>query len=389
MTHLLDSLVQWHDADKTWCERILFIDASGDNVACIRIELDSKNQDKMSRPFWRSKTDLEQALAKAEARVLEKDPFLRPPMDPKKLSKKMKKRWAKNCKAIETIIDDPQKQFGTPAQRRGSVSEAARASGLSRKHIYRLLWKYWKGGQTPQCVLINYKKCGGKKRRFLGGKKRGPRSAREIQENRRIGLVITNTDKPRILRGIDKYCNNPKERTRKQSLDLLLREQFSSGGEVVNGVWVPTLKSEDELLSERQLKYLQENNRDPEREGKGRDGEKGFALTGRAITGNTETQLSGPGALAQMDSTIEPRPIEMLRWGRQYAADDASSMADSIPAPAPAPHEAAPDNIIPMNPSQAPSAEPAPSEAPRAVESEFTRKLRAKLNRHTEESRQQ
>ncbi len=118
----------------------------------------------------RTKEALDQAFIKDLTRVLEKDPFLRPPVDPKSLSKEMKARWERNWKAIEEIVADPSRVLNH-SNRRGDISKAARDSGVNRRTIYRLLWKYWKGGQTPRCVLPDYHECGGKSRKFKGGKK--------------------------------------------------------------------------------------------------------------------------------------------------------------------------------------------------------------------------
>jgi hypothetical protein len=300
MTYSCNSLLQWHDQDKVWLERVLWIDPNGKSVLCLHIE--PNKPDQCSWPFLRTKEALDEAFIKDLTRVLEKDPFLRPPVDPKSLSKEMKARWERNWKAIEEIVADPSRVLNH-SNRRGDISKAARDSGVNRRTIYRLLWKYWKGGQTPQCVLPDYHECGGKSRKFKGGKKRGRRSALEVQENRRIGLIITEKVKARIVRGLKRHYNHDKGLTLEQAYDSILKDEFCDGGEIKDGVWVPTLKAEEEVPSLRQVKYIFYQTRDPEAETTSRQGENTFALTGRAITGNTETQVSGPGAVAQMDAT--------------------------------------------------------------------------------------
>jgi putative transposase len=295
-----NSLLQWHNDDKVWLERVLSVDPITENVLCVRIE--PQNPDLSSWPFLRSKAALDEAIVADQARALERDPFLRPPVDPNKLSKEMKARWERNWKAIEDIVGDPRKMVNH-RKRRGQISKAARENGVNRRTVYRLLWKYWKGGQTPQCVLPDYRECGGKTRKFKGGKKRGRRSAREAEENKRIGLVITDKLKARILRGLKRHYNSEKGLTLEQAYDLMLKDEFCDGGELKNGVWVPTLKGEDEIPSLRQVKYIFYQARDPETETTSRQGENTFALTGRAITGNSETEVSGPGAIGQMDAT--------------------------------------------------------------------------------------
>jgi putative transposase len=300
MKYSCNSLLQWHDQDKIWLERVLWIDPNGKNVLCLRIE--PQNPDLSSWPFLRTKEALDEAVDKDQGRVLEKDPFLRPPVDPKRLSGEMQARWEKNWKSIEGIVAEPRKMVNH-RNRRGEVSKSARENGVNRRTIYRLLWKYWKGGQTPQCVLPDYRECGGKKRQCKGGKKRGRRSALEVEKKTKIGLVITDKLKVRIQRGLKRHYNKEKGLTIEKAYDLMLEDEFCDGGELKNGVWVPTLKGEDEVPSLRQVKYIFYQARDPEAETTSRQGENTLALTGRAVTGNSETEVSGPGAVAQMDAT--------------------------------------------------------------------------------------
>jgi putative transposase len=298
MMYSYNSLLQWHDHDSCWLERVLWVDPVGEDVLCLRIEKSDPDQE--SWPFLRSKTALNQAFENQEARSLEKDPFLKPPVDPKKLSKEKAERWEKNLRAVQAVIDNPLIIFDRKQWR---VSYAARESGLNRRTVYRLLWKIWKGGQTPQCVLPDYKECGGKKRNFKGGKKRGRRNALEIEADKKIGLVITEKLEGLIRRGIKRHYNKSQGLTLKQSYLNLLADEFCSGAELVNGVWIPTLKSNEELPSQRQVEYIFYKYRDPEHEKQAREGENSLVLTGRAITGNTETQVFGPGSIGQMDAT--------------------------------------------------------------------------------------
>jgi hypothetical protein len=161
MTYSYNSLLQRHDQVKTWLERVPWIDPNSKDVLCLRIQL--KTPDSCDRPFLRTKDALDDAVAKGDARVLENDPFLRPTVDPDFLSKKMMAQWEKDWKSIKDIVADPRKMVNH-RNRRTEISKTARENHMNRWTIYRLLWKYWKGGQTQQCLLPDYRQCGGKTR---------------------------------------------------------------------------------------------------------------------------------------------------------------------------------------------------------------------------------
>ena len=304
MKYSRSCLVQWHDQNGEWLERVLEIDTVTEELACIRVGEASELLKTGARPFWRTKESLERALDEERARVVDnrKDPYLKPPVDPKKLSLGRRREWETICEAMKPIVNDPKHRILRTGKKGGGlVVTAAAAAGVTRRTIYRLLLKFWKGGQTMQCFLPDYGSNAGKTRQFKGGKKRGRRNLIEKKEGHKMGISIKPAKGELIFASLKRHFVG--ETTFRQAYDLMIIDLYCDPGEVRDGVLVPVPRATEEIPTLKQAHYIYQKGKDPEHEAKVREGSKFFNLKGRAITGNTESRLAGPGEVGQMDAT--------------------------------------------------------------------------------------
>jgi putative transposase len=300
-----NSLLRWSSDTESWLERVLWVDEEDGQVVVFRIELEQGGKTKTSRawPFWRPKAELDGALKTGSVRIMAKDPLLRPAVAAETLKEEARQHWEKVQKALHPITNDPARNiFRSRRERRGLVAEAAKSAGVHRTTVYALLVKFWRGGQTPQCLLGDYRACRGQTRRCRGGKKRGRPDALEATVGHKIGPALTEGIEKLLRRGRDKFYNKG-AKTLKLAYDLTLGEFFNDDLELKDGVWTPVLKPASELPKFRTFLYVHRKHRDPEKEAKDREGLKSFELKGRALRRNTETELLGPGQLGQMDAT--------------------------------------------------------------------------------------
>lgn len=287
-------LLEWNENGSRWLERVLFVDVASGSAVFVRMDL--KALTKRSWPFWRTAEEIKSAAKNIT--VLEKDPYRRAPVDPAHMKTKAGQRWEKWCGVIDSIVANPA-IFGSRHQRRGIVAKVSKSSGLDRTLIYRQLWKYWKGGQTPQCLLPDGKP--EKTRQFKGGKKRGRKSALEQETGKQIGIAITAEVESKICEGIKQFYTG--ENTLWDAYVFTLAHHFHAGYEEQDKVLVPIVKDRAEIPTYDQFLRIYYKHRDARAEGKAREGEKSFNLKGRAIFGKSETAAFGPGVDAQIDWT--------------------------------------------------------------------------------------
>jgi putative transposase len=317
-----NALLQWHASGSQWLERVLFVDPIGKEA--VFVGLDQKLKISKGWPFWRSFEEIDEKAKNGDFHVLspELDTFLRPPVDRELMEKKDKARkekkdkaesekdkggvehWDKVSAAVQAVHDDPKQSiFRGRKKRKGIITMLAQACGLHRSRVYPLFRKFWGGGQTPQCLLPD--PCGnpGATRQFKGGAKRGRKSAQEKKNETSIGIVMTAEVEAQLLKGIKKYYQQDGANTLDDAYALTMAEFFNAGFETQDGIDVPVLKSKEELPTFRQFYRVYEKHRDAKTEAIGREGENSFQLNGRAITGNTELSIMGPGVVGQIDWT--------------------------------------------------------------------------------------
>src|SRR6266702_939075 len=191
------------DDGKTCTERILLIDPSGDFF--VTIDIDRKN--KHALPVWKTREEIESALATGSAKIAASDPWAvlllheDKPLEDKRLEKRRIMRqkhrdraWA----AIEPLVKDKSGRLFDPRQRGELIAELMRkgieedAKKARKGGIYDSLRRYWQGGQTKNALLPFFGECGatGKERVGRDHKLGRPSDLARIG-NTPAGIILT------------------------------------------------------------------------------------------------------------------------------------------------------------------------------------------------------
>lgn len=175
-----------------------------------------------------------------------------------------------------------------------------------RKTIYRLVYRYWAFGMTPNAFLGKYVNSGapGVDREFLGEKKAG-RPARYLGEVvSKTTKKLTVDDKKIIKIGYALYKNNG---TRliidayHKMLEHFYRKEVPSPDGSAGGA---PLKQLDQVPSPAQFSYWGKKAFDAMDVKRGRKGETKWAMDHRPIVGNAYHGLRGPCHRFEIDATI-------------------------------------------------------------------------------------
>lgn len=290
-------LLEWSNGGSRWLERVLYVDIKTGSAVFLRLDL--KEPKKKSWPFWRHADQIK--AADKCIKLLTVDPYLRQPVDQSNLSVAQRLRYEKNWAAIQPIVDNSTLNiFGTRKERAGIVARAEKESGIHRTTIYDLLWRFWKGGQSPQCVLPDYRP--GMKREFRGGKKRGRKSAVEKETGQQVGIVVTADVKEMIREGIRMFFTESSSNSLHDAYVLTLADKWNVGYQLQDGILVPIVAPLDAIPTFRQFSNIYYAERNAKEEAIGRQRENSFNLKGRATLGKSETSVLGPGE-GQIDWT--------------------------------------------------------------------------------------
>lgn len=311
----VNSLLQWVREDEDGAEvfvveRILHIDESATDIATIDVD------DRRAEPVWRKRDEIEAAIETKEVVLLQVDhrsppPFSESDLNSPKYAKIKEKR--EEAMAVISFLFGAENAVRMlfPRERAALVAEAVRRFGLYRKTVYRIVRRWWQGGQTPNAVLGRYYRSGGPgKSRKPGEKKRGRRSL--IKKRLKVDTGGNVGDKwlDIIKRGGDYYYKHRRIKSMTAAYKATLARFCNKGFLPPNemGVREPILPDpvKGEIFSFIQFKYhyLQHLNGDLEGALKARLGTRRFNLRHRALRGNSTSQAPGPGALYQIDCTL-------------------------------------------------------------------------------------
>ena len=171
-------------------------------------------------------------------------------------------------------------------------------SGETVANLYRHLGRYWQRGKTPDAFLPGYSASGGR------GKNRVGRADAREEDPSEFGKNLTPADLVNFEAAIRKYYLTRREPDLPSVYDRLLGDSYSILETDENGKEKSRLLPKGEIPSLRQFRYWYSKNRNLKEEAEKRKGEKGFELTGRAITGKNDFGMMGPGSQYQVDATI-------------------------------------------------------------------------------------
>lgn len=186
------------------------------------------------------------------------------------------------------------------------ISAHAKAKGLPRKTLYRLLYRYWLFGSTKNALLPNYLSSGarGKTRTFVKGKISGrpPKYLGLVTETR--AKILTDDDKAAIKIGYALYKDNKVKCVTDayiRTLNKFYRVTHSVPGFSDDDI---ILKPLHELPKLTQFQYWGKKAFDEITVLRSRKGERKWAKDHRALTGRANQGLFGPCHRYEIDATI-------------------------------------------------------------------------------------
>jgi len=197
------------------------------------------------------------------------------------------------------------KQIYLPGKLGPIIAAYASKINKPKKTIYRLVYRYWAFGMTPNAFLGKYIHSGapGVEREYSGEKKAG-RPARYLGEESQTTKKLTEDDKRIIKIGYTLYKNNG---TRliidayNKMLDHFYRVEVASPDGSCGGA---PLKQLDQVPSPTQFSYWGKKAFDAMDVMRGRKGETKWAMDHRPIVGNAHHGLRGPCHRFEIDATI-------------------------------------------------------------------------------------
>lgn len=181
-----------------------------------------------------------------------------------------------------------------------SISEEHKISESSVKRIFS---RFFERGMNKNSLLTQYSKSGGKgKERNLGLSKTG-RPKKYNDENKKSGINITDDIKIIFQHGIDKFYNNKKMNSLRETYIEILKEYFSYKY-IENGEMKYSLIGEDKLPTYGQFYYWFRKNKGDINNIINRQSENDFNLKERPLLSNSIIETVGPGTRFQIDATV-------------------------------------------------------------------------------------
>ena len=176
------------------------------------------------------------------------------------------------------------------------IKEAVEASNKSERTIYNYLAAYWQRGKCKNALLPSYHKSGAPGvERKSGAKKRGRPNKYQISTS----FNITESDKKNILSTLRKYYLTGDKESLAYAYIKLQSEYYSKTNEDTG---------EEELVEPyptiEQFQYWKNKLLDTTLISKRREGELFYKKNLRPIYSTTASQVSGPGAVYEIDATI-------------------------------------------------------------------------------------
>lgn len=302
-----NSLIEWmalDDSHPALTERILYIEDKDGFVVTIDIFAEK------SLPVIRLYEEISQAIENGFAKTLAHDPYSVKIIREEDLEAKHKIRRDASYKIISEVVELEGINQYLPWKRGKLISKIASQTGKTKQHIYNLLRRFWKYGQTKNALLPLYKKSGAPGKRRLGKctneTKLGKPSNKSKRIGKKTGIRITLDIERKFERGVKRfYDKKNKRKSLKKAFQRILETYFHIGYDLKDGILIPILPPAKELPNFRQFRYWYERYyRNYVETTKNRLGEKVFNLTSRGLLGNATSIAFGPGSVYQIDATI-------------------------------------------------------------------------------------
>lgn len=285
----VNQLVEFVDDART--ERVLWIDRLASGYFMIDIKAHA------AAPVFRKAEAIVQAFAEGRLRDVPADPFLFPATE-EMLSDSHKARRDKAWAAIRPLVDLQPATF-LPETRSKAVARLVAENGASRHSLYRLLLRYWQRGMTPNALLPDYDRCGGRgKTKAVSEVKRGRPSQSGMH-----GLNVDAETRLLFRAAVTRYFAVNRKMDFADCYSQMLAEHYTDL--VVNDV----TGRQQEILRQlhptpQQFRYWFEKDNDIFEVERKRRTPRVYDKDMRALLGTSMGEVSGPGSRYQIDATI-------------------------------------------------------------------------------------
>ncbi len=285
----INELLKDTEADKTY--RVLWIDQGSVIVYLIDVE------NKKAVPFTRNVSDLRSELIHDQLIKIKQDKFLSASSHESNEKNLMirDKAWV----MIQDIVENEPDVFNR--EKRGRmIADTIKKHNTTKPTIYKYLRRYWQRGMTPNALLPDYSKSGGKgKEKSVGGKKRG--RPRKYQAD---GINIDDTTKKLFRVALEKYYLNNKKNSIPAAYNMMVKEFYAEDYYYEDGVKKVIVVDENQLPSLDQFRYWYNKEYNVQESTIARQGRKKYEKDYRAILGSSTAETTGPGSRYQIDATV-------------------------------------------------------------------------------------
>lgn len=291
-------IIEWLYDENPRAERVLGYSSNG-YVACM--DMNSKS----TVPRVRETKDVEDALETGYVRPALSDPHLGKNLPEESIPEKHKSTRDKGWALIAGIVGSGNEILFDVKLRRKLILKSARENSKKEKVIIDKLVKYWKGGQTRNALLPNF-------RNFVVEKEegRGKDSSKVKTTGRVPRVAITDYVRQRFEKAIGMYESSERI-TFQKAYEMMIERFFSSGTIEIRGKVVPKILPVDQLPTVYQFRYYYKKTKDPKVSLLSREGRK-YYLKHREILGDSMDLAFGPGSCYQIDST--PCDVELVSF---------------------------------------------------------------------------
>ena len=274
-------------------ERVLWIDT--DRLGYFLIDIASKH----ALPLYRSHAELETMANNGQLRLDAEDPYP-PPIDQDTINQRHRALRDKNWIRIAPLLAN-QPAILHPGLRGKIIAAQMRVQGdESHVSLYRLLRRYWQRGMTPNALLPDYAKCGGRgKDKAVSDKPRGRRP-----NHPELATVNVDPEMRKLFRtAITRTYACQPVFDLAESYHLMIRKHFTDS--VVNPA-----NGRQELVvqlqapSLRQFRYWYEKDNDIFATKRRRHTSRMYDKDLRGLLGTSSDGVSGPGDRYQIDATV-------------------------------------------------------------------------------------
>jgi hypothetical protein len=277
------------ESERTY--RLLWIDQS--NLISILIDVD----DPKALPFKRKVSDLKEEVIQDALNKTKQEAFLNgvhQEINESSLAIR-EKAWS----LIKDIVNKEPDIFDSE-KRGGMVNEIMEKYKTTKPTVYKYLRRYWQRGKTPNALLPDYKKSGGRgKQKTAGEKKRG-----RPPKYGPVGINVDESTKKIFRIALEKYYLTNKKNSIPAAYKMMIKEFYAEDYYFENGVKKVIVSDASKLPTQDQFRYWYNKEYTLQESTIARQGLKKYDKDFRAILGSSTIETIGPGSRYQIDATV-------------------------------------------------------------------------------------